>query len=181
MLILKFSKTRDMNKNYNLIFSATMKLKNTYKSLFFIIFGIILISCSNEEEVPSDSPFVYLQDRFGGTSATMDSEARFTATYTVYLSSKVRTNNLTVDYKISTGDGLTEGLDYTLSDSEDLSLVFEPGVYEQSLSINWLPNKLDYSKDNTLTIELISVSDPDVTIGRVGPNKLGSKYVIKKD
>ena len=158
-----------------------MKLINKYKIIFFSLAVLFLLASCAEEKEPFDSPFVYLTDRFGGISASMDSEARYTATYYVRLSSKQRTEKLDVNYKFVAGDGLQEGLDYTLPESNVNPIVFEPGVYEKTIQISWLPKKLDGSKNNTLKIVLVSASDPSVTVGRIGPDKLGSEYVITKE
>lgn len=157
-----------------------MKL-NFIKIFSCIVLLSTITACSVEEEQPFDSPFVYLTDRFGGQSAQMDSEAKFTATYYLRLSSKTRTENLSVEYDIIVGDGLQDGKDYTLDATTASPIIFEPGVYEKIIKINWLPNELDEQKDNTLTIQLSSTNDNSVTIGKIGPNKLGSTYVIKKE
>ena len=111
----------------------------------------------------------------------MDSKARYTATYFMKLSSKLRTGNLEVQYKVVPGDGLQEGVDYSLTETNSNPIVFEPGVYEKTIQINWLPNNLNNTKDNTVRIILVSSNDPSVNIGRLGPDKLGSEYTIKKE
>lgn len=158
-----------------------MRIITKHKILLFSTLILLLLSACAEEDKPYDAPFIYLTDKFGGINANMDSEARFTATYYVRLSSKLRTDNLNVFYKIIPGDGLQEGVDYSLPETNSNSIVFEPGVYEKSIQINWLPNNLDDSKNNTLRIILESSSDPLVSIGRIGPDKLGSEYTITKE
>lgn len=138
------------------------------------------MSACAEEEKAFDAPFVYLTDKYGGISATMDSKALYTATYYVKLSSKLRTGNLEVQYKVVPGDGLQEGVDYSLTATNSNPIVFQPGVYEKTIQINWLPNSLNNTKDNTVRIILESSNDPSVTIGRIGPDKLGSQYTITK-
>ena len=157
-----------------------MKLTIRHNILFFSTLMLLLLSACAEEEKPFDAPFVYLTDKFGGISATMDSKARFTATYYVKLSSKLRTENLEVQYKVVTRDGLQEGVDYSLPETNSNPIVFEPGVYEKTIQINWLPNSLNNTKDNSVRIILESSNDPSVTIGRIGPDKLGSEYTITK-
>ena len=157
-----------------------MKLTIKHNILLFSTLMLLLLSACAEEEKAFDAPFVYLTDKFGGISATMDSKARFTATYSVKLSSKLRTGNLEVQYKVVPGDGLQEGVDYSLPEANSNPIVFEPGVYEKTIQINWLPNNLNNTKNNTVRIILGSCSDPSVTIGRIGPDKLGSQYTITK-
>jgi len=157
-----------------------MKLTIKHKILLFSTLMLLLLSACAEEEKAFDAPFVYLTDKFGGISATMDSKARFTATYYVKLSSKLRTENLEIQYKVVPGDGLQEGVDYSLAEANSNPIVFEPGVYEKTIQINWLPNNLNNTKNNTVRIILVSCNDPSVTIGRIGPDKLGSEYTITK-
>ena len=157
-----------------------MKLTIKHNILFFFTLMLLLLSACAEEEKAFDAPFVYLTDKFGGISATMDSKARFTATYYVRLSSKLRTENLEVHYKIVPGDGLQEGVDYSLAVANSNPIVFETGVYEKTIQINWLPNSLNNTKNNTVRIVLESSNDPSVTIGRIGPDKFGSQYTITK-
>lgn len=158
-----------------------MKINNKIHFIILATLLLLLVSSCAEEVKPFDSPFVYLTDKFGGISAPMDSEANFTATYYVKLSSKTRTQNLEVYYKFVAGNGLQEGVDYKIPETNLVPIVFAPGEYEKTIEINWLRNNLDDSKDNTLKIMLESTNDPSVHVGRIGPDKLGSVYTITKE
>ena len=170
---MRFAIIKEINKD--------MKLTIRHNILFFSTLMLLLLSACAEEDKPLDAPFVYLTDKFGGISATMDSKARYTATYFMKLSSKLRTGNLEVQYKVVPGNGLQEGVDFSLTETNSNPIVFEPGVYEKTIQINWLPNNLNNTKDNTVRIILVSSNDPSVNIGRLGPDKLGSEYTIKKE
>jgi len=158
-----------------------MKTRSKYIAFVCGICAVLLSGGCTEEDKPYDVPFVYLTDQFGGTAATMDSEAKYTSTYYVRLSSKKRTEDLSVYYEVFSGDGLQEGIDYTLDDSTPSPLAFPPDVYEMQVRVNWLRHVLDEEKDNSLHLLLESTSDKAVTIGRPGPAGLGKEYVITKE
>ena len=53
-----------------------------------------------------------------------------------------------------------------------------PGIYEQTIKIDWLPHDIDETKDNTVTISLLSAEG--VTLGYPGPDRLMKDLVIRK-
>lgn len=164
-----------------MVSSNNMNIKGKYIAFVCSLCVMLLAGGCVEEEKPYDVPFVYLTDNYGGIAATMDSEAKYTATYYVRLSSKKRTEDLSIYYGVFTGDGLVEGVDYTLNESTPSPLVFAPDVYEMEIKINWLRHELDYEKDNTLHLTLDSISDSSVTLGRPGFSQLGKEYIITKE
>jgi hypothetical protein len=158
-----------------------MIFKNKYLNIICSIFVLLMAGGCAEEDKPFDSPFIYLTDKFGGTSATMDSGAKYTSTYYMRLSSKTLTDELIVNYDLVVGEGLVKGLDYTIVDSTASPLKFKSGVYEKVIQVNWLPHAVISSKDNSLTISLTSTNQPEINLGRPGPGKLGSIYKITKE
>lgn len=150
-----------------------------YYKLFLGISLFFLVSCA-EEDKPFDSPFVYITDKYNGTSSTMDSKAKYTATYYVRLSSKAFDSDVAVNYELLPGDGLTKDVDYALVDSTASPLVFKKGIYEKVVQIKWLAHTLDKTKDNSLHIKLTSTNVENITIGKLGPDKIGSEYIITK-
>lgn len=155
-------------------------MKPFYKYTILFILGIIALLGCKDEVASYDNPFVYITDKFGGSNAAMDCLAKYTSTYYVKLSSKKRTNDLTLYFKVKIGTGLQEGVDYTLDSSTVNSVVFHPNEYEKMIYVNWLPHKVDAQKDNSLAIVLESTNDKEITIGKPGHDKLGVTYTITK-
>lgn len=150
-----------------------MKIKSF---LIAIISLFSLSSCVNELE-PYDNPFIYLSSK-GASSASVSQIAQVAGEYTIHLSSKTLTEPLVIDYSITAGDGLTEGVDYRII-TQGRQATIQPGLFEYNIRIMWLPHKLDATKDNTLTIKLESNS-LNFTMGLPGPDSLQKELVIRK-
>ena len=133
------------------------------KILFLLAVAIVLSSCSKDEE-PFDHPFIYIADAQGGSSAVIDCDGTFVATYYVYMSTKKIAEDVTVDFRqVSPGS----------------SIVFPSGVYERPIRIEWLNHMIEAGKNNTVKIVLKSNSK-NFTIGFPGPDHLNSEYTITK-
>ena len=137
----------------------------------------IISSCSKDEE-PFDHPFIYIADAQGGSSAVIDCDGTFVATYYVYMSTKKIAEDVTVNYELVVGDGLQEGVDFRQV-SPGSSIVFPSGVYERPIRIEWLNHMIEAGKNNTVKIVLKSNSK-NFTIGFPGPDHLNSEYTITK-
>ena len=72
---------------------------------------------------------------------------------------------------------MAEGTDYKVATAGG-KITFLPGVYDQVIKIDWLPHDIDASKDNTVTISLVSAEG--VTLGYPGPDKLMKDLVLRK-
>ncbi|MDR2627669.1 MAG: hypothetical protein LBC40_06520 [Dysgonamonadaceae bacterium] len=143
------------------------------------VFSCLFCACGLDEQEPYNHPFIRITNDNGQTVFEIDRNADYTATYYIYLSSAPLKENLTVRYEIIVGNGLTEGLDYeVINRSRDI--VFLPGIYDMPVRIHWLPNEnLEETKDNSLTIRLISNS-MNFTMGLPGPDQLQQKVIITK-
>lgn len=128
-----------------------------------------LTACNYSQiNVSYDVPFVFIQDGGGSANLTVDAEANnYTTTLYVGLSCRKMDHNVTVDYKITVGDGLTEGVDFRLKDGLEGKITFNSGVYRQPIHIIWYNHggPMDTSKDNTLRVDLVNCSESDFTIG----------------
>nr|WP_320059082.1 hypothetical protein [uncultured Bacteroides sp.] len=137
-----------------------------------------LVSCNEEERTSYDYPFVYIASESGASKAVVGSNVNNINTYSVYLSSKPLAENVEVFYEMVVGNGLKQGVDFELV-TKGASLVFLPGIYDMPIRIRWKPNKVDESKDNTITIRLLGNS-LDLTLGLPGPDGLQKELVIEK-
>ncbi|SFF83028.1 hypothetical protein [Prevotella sp. KH2C16] len=146
--------------------------------LFLCLVLATLVSCNKEEFDGYDNPFVSIATETGASSITVLSNVNNINTYMVLVSSRPLETPLTVNYQITVGDGLEEGVDYELVTTGN-SLVFEPGVYDMPVRIRWMSHPVDESKDNTLTITLTSNSK-DFTLGLPGKSGYRKSLVIEK-
>lgn len=145
---------------------------------FIWMLGIFsLVACHKDASEPYDRPFIHIMKN-GLSAVSVSAQGTSVETYLVYLSSKALTENLTVDFEIIAGDGLTSGVDYEAVTSGS-QLVFPPGIYEMPVRIRWLKNPVDESKDNTLKIVLVGNS-MGFTLGLPGPDGKQKEFVITK-
>lgn len=141
-------------------------------------FAILFASCGKEEHAPFDQPFVHIMSN-NASSETVSYLANATRTYNIYLSSKPLTSDLEVRFEITSGNGLTEGLDYEVLTPGN-SILFLPGIYDMPIRIRWIANPdLDPTKDNTLTIDLVSTNQ-NIILGLPGPDQLQKRFTITK-
>jgi len=147
------------------------------KYLAIIVPLIILTSCGLDEHEAYSTPFVHImKDETAFTKVTPNSN--FVATYNIYLSSAPLTQNLEVEYEIIVGDGLKAGRDYEIITTGN-KLLFMPGIYDMPIRIRWMPYPVDPTKQNTLTIKIVSNS-MNFNIGLPGPDHLQSSFTITK-
>ena len=149
-----------------------------FKLILSVLFTVLGFSaCGLDENKPYDLNFIHIM-LDGASSTTVSYKAKTVATYSVYLSSAKFTESVELTYEIIVGDGLKAGVDYNLITVGN-KLIFLPGIYDMPIRIQWLSNAIDVSKDNTLTIRLVS-NDKDYIIGLPGPDKLQSEFIISK-
>jgi hypothetical protein len=101
-----------------------------------------------------------------------------TVDYKVYLSAQLQFDPIDVQYEVKIGEGLQEDRDFKLL-TTGTNLTFPQGIFERPIRIAWKESELDPTKDNTITIRLISNSK-NFTIGLPGPDKLQQQLVITK-
>ncbi|MBQ0144868.1 MAG: hypothetical protein KBS78_06825 [Bacteroidales bacterium] len=139
-----------------------------------------LVSCNDKLEIRFEDYFVCIKDEADAETSNFkaSSEEDVTTLY-VSLIAPPLGETLTVDYEITAGNGLVEGVDYKLLSSKK-SVSIANGVTRMPIRIAFMPTPADKSKDNTLKIELKSCSMPSIKIGYPGPSKRFSTHVITK-
>lgn len=153
-------------------------MKSVRTLLYFIVSVLLLSSCSKDENAPYDLKFVHIMDNESST-VTVSEKANAIGTYSVYVSTSQFLSPITVTYKITVGNGLTQGVDYDLVNA-GTELTFLPGIYDMPVRIKWKANPVDPARDNTITIDIIGVSDPAFTIGLPGKGQYQKSLVITK-
>lgn len=123
-----------------------------------------------------DGAFVAF-DTAKSSVVSIDAEGEFTGSYTVYYTGPKPSAPIVVSFAVTCGDGLSEGIDYKVA-TVGGKITFMPGIYEQTIKIDWLPHDIDETKDNTVTISLLSAGG--VTLGYPGPDRLMKDLVIRK-
>lgn len=123
-----------------------------------------------------DGAFVAF-DSAKSSVVSIDAEGEFTGSYTVHYTGPKPSAPIVVSFAVTCGDGLSEGIDYKVA-TVGGKITFMPGIYEQTIKIDWLPHDIDGTKDNTVTISLLSAEG--VTLGYPGPDRLMKDLVIRK-
>lgn len=123
-----------------------------------------------------DGAFVAF-DTAKSSVVSIDAEGEFTGSYTVHYTGPKPSAPIVVSFAVTCGDGLSEGIDYKVA-TVGGKITFMPGIYEQTIKIDWLPHDIDDTKDNTVTISLLSAEG--VTLGYPGPDRLMKDLVIRK-
>lgn len=123
-----------------------------------------------------DEAFVAF-DTAKSSVVSINATGEFTGSYTLHYTGPKPSAPIVVNFVVTCGNGLAEGVDYKVATAGG-KITFMPGIYEQVIKIDWLPHEIDESKDNTVTISLISADG--VTLGYPGPDKLMKDLVIRK-
>lgn len=123
-----------------------------------------------------DEAFVAF-DTAKSSVVSINATGEFTGSYTLHYTGPKPSAPLVVNFVVTCGNGLAEGVDYKVATAGG-KITFMPGIYEQVIKIDWLPHEIDESKDNTVTISLVSADG--VTLGYPGPDKLMKDLVIRK-
>ncbi|MCF0176262.1 MAG: hypothetical protein HUJ94_05435 [Bacteroidales bacterium] len=125
-------------------------------------------SCDHFMDV-LDQPFVMVTDEEGLSQMNILATAKdLQTTVTISTSSRLMDSDVTISYKVIVGDGLRQGVDFTLKGALEGDLVFVPGVYRKNLYFNWYSNpSLDTSKDCSVTVEITGCSNPEYHIGEL--------------
>ena len=136
------------------------------KILIIFTFVLSFIGCNTNEFTVYNGKFVFFD--VGASDVTSINElGEFTGVYYVHYSGETAKERFTVSYEVIPGDGLVEGRDYKMVTSST-TLNFMPGVFSLPIRINWIPNEIDETKDNSLTLRLKSGPE-DITLGYPGP------------
>lgn len=138
-----------------------------------------LFSCNKSDLEIRQHKFIHIMDRESST-ATVSTQSNSIGTYNIYLSAPTREfmDSVVVEYKIMVGDGLTEGVDYQIINKSNL-LTFLPGIYSMPVRIRWIANPIEATKDNSITIELVS-NNKNYILGLPGPSQNQKSFKIIK-
>ncbi len=139
-------------------------------------FAIMITACK-KETTPYNNPFFHIMVD-NKSAVEVLSNRKDTVNYNVYLSAELQFDPINVQYQVTIGDGLKEGRDFELI-TKGTTLTFPQGIFERPIKIAWKEAALDATKDNTITISLISNSK-NYTLGLPGPDQLQKKLVITK-
>ena len=123
-----------------------------------------------------DEAFVAF-DTAKSSVVSVNATGEFTGSYTLHYTGPKPSAPIVVNFVVTCGNGLAEGVDYKVATAGG-KITFMPGIYEQVIKIDWLPHEIDESKDNTVTISLVSADG--ITLGYPGPDKLMKDLVIRK-
>lgn len=154
-----------------------MTHKITYLLALIILPAIIIISSCKKEATPYNNPFIHIMVD-NKTEIEVLANRKDTVDYKVYLSAQLQFDPIDVEYEVKIGDGLQDGRDFKLL-TTGTKLTFPQGIFERPIRIAWKDAVLDPTKDNTITIRLISNSK-NFTMGLPGPDKLQQQLVITK-
>jgi len=149
----------------------------TKRYITTFLLALVLFSCGKDEFEPYDHPFIHIM-RDEISSTTISSKANTVGEYRIFLSSKPLSEDLTVVYSVTAGDGLQEGVDYEVVNSSD-EVVFLPGIYDMPVRIRWMRNTVDPTKDNSLTIRIES-NNLGLTMGLPGNDENQREFTITK-
>ncbi len=143
---------------------------------WILIFCITASALSCNKYVLFSDSFVAF-DTSKSSVVSVDADGEFTGSYTVHLTGEKPSSPVTVKFEVTCGDGLKEGVDYKVATSGN-SITFLPGIYDNTIKIDWLPHNIDATKDNTVTISLIDAGE--VGLGMPGPDKSLKSITIRK-
>lgn len=145
-----------------------------WKMPCFLATLALTVACNKIETF--DGAFVAF-DTAKSSVVSIDAEGEFTGSYTLHYTGPKPTAPIVVSFAVTCGDGLSEGIDYKEA-TVGGKITFMPGIYEQTIKIDWLPHDIDETKDNTVTISLLSADG--VSLGYPGPDSLMKDLVIRK-
>lgn len=141
-----------------------------------MLMSIVVSAASCNKITLFDEAFVAF-DTAKSSVVSINATGEFTGSYTLHYTGPKPSAPIVVNFVVTCGNGLAEGVDYKLTTAGG-KITFMPGIYEQVIKIDWLPHEIDESKDNTVTISLVSADG--VTLGYPGPDKLMKDLVIRK-
>lgn len=152
-----------------------MRILNKITELAMLM-SIVVSAASCNKITLFDEAFVAF-DTAKSSVVSINATGEFTGSYTLHYTGPKPSAPIVVNFVVTCGNGLAEGVDYKVATTGG-KITFMPGIYEQVIKIDWLPHEIDESKDNTVTISLVSADG--VTLGYPGPDKLMKDLVIRK-
>lgn len=152
-----------------------MRILNKITELAMLM-SIAVSAASCNKITLFDEAFVAF-DTAKSSVVSINATGELTGSYTLHYTGPKPSAPIVVNFVVTCGNGLAEGVDYKVATAGG-KITFMPGIYEQVIKIDWLPHEIDESKDNTVTISLVSADG--VTLGYPGPDKLMKDLVIRK-
>ena len=152
-----------------------MRILNKITELAMLM-SIAVSAASCNKITLFDEAFVAF-DAAKSSVVSINAAGEFTGSYTLHYTGPKPSAPIVVNFVVTCGNGLAEGVDYKVATAGG-KITFMPVIYEQVIKIDWLPHEIDESKDNTVTISLVSADG--VTLGYPGPDKLMKDLVIRK-
>lgn len=152
-----------------------MRILNKITELAMLM-SIAVSAASCNKITLFDEAFVAF-DTAKSSVVSINATGEFTGSYTLHYTGPKPSAPIVVNFVVTCGNGLAEGVDYKVATAGG-KITFMPRIYEQVIKIDWLPHEIDESKDNTVTISLVSADG--VTLGYPGPDKLMKDLVIRK-
>lgn len=152
-----------------------MRILNKITELAMLM-SIAVSAASCNKITLFDEAFVAF-DTAKSSVVSINATGEFTGSYTLHYTGPKPSAPIVVNFVVTCGNGLAEGVDYKVATAGG-KITFMPGIYEQVIKIDWIPHEIDESKDNTVTISLVSAEG--VTLGYPGPDKLMKDLVIRK-
>lgn len=152
-----------------------MRILNKITELAMLM-SIAVSAASCNKITLFDEAFVSF-DTAKSSVVSINATGEFTGSYTLHYTGPKPSAPIVVNFVVTCGNGLAEGVDYKVATAGG-KITFMPGIYEQVIKIDWIPHEIDESKDNTVTISLVSADG--VTLGYPGPDKLMKDLVIRK-
>lgn len=152
-----------------------MRILNKITELAMLM-SIAVSAASCNKITLFDEAFVAF-DTAKSSVVSINATGEFTGSYTLHYTGPKPSAPIVVNFVVTCGNGLAEGVDYKVATAGG-KITFMPGIYEQVIKIDWLPHEIDESKDNTVTISLVSADG--VALGYPGPDKLMKDLVIRK-
>lgn len=149
------------------------------KIIWLLLSVVLLAACDKDDAVTFTEPFLRVSTQNGASRVVVRTNVKNVNTYYIYLSSAPLASNLEVNYEVLVGDGLQAGVDFELVTTAN-QITFLPGIYEMPVRVRWLEHTVDPTKDNTLTIRLVSNS-MNLTMGYPGPDANQRELVITKE
>lgn len=152
-----------------------MRILNKITELAMLM-SIAVSAASCNKITLFDEAFVAF-DTAKSSVVSINATGEFTGSYTLHYTGPKPSAPIVVNFVVTCGNGLAEGVDYKVATAGG-KITFMPGIYEQVIKIDWIPHEIDESKDNTVTISLVSADG--LTLGYPGPDKLMKDLVIRK-
>ncbi len=151
--------------------------KSKYIYILSLLLSITFFSACKDEFEPYDHPFFHIHVNNRSTVEVL-TDRKDQVDYKVYFSTKLQFEPVDLKYEVVVGNGLLAGRDFELVTQGNI-LNFPNGIFERPISIKWLAAPVDPTKDNTITIRLLSNSK-NYTIGLPGPDQLQKELIITK-